>query len=379
MHSLAFTSLRALLVAIVALLAIASSAFADSATLTVKDAAGNSDPAAGVGRTFTVTGNSAVPARLFVKVRPAGGAPCAPSAYSDSGTVFDDFYNDNVNGNFSFNAVETWSGTGTYTFCFWIASGENTPATPISQVVTFRGLTGTISVAASPLTVSTGQDATVTLTGSSEGPAEVYAKIRPAGGAPCAPTYDGDSGDSVVSGVDVNGSFTVSETVRRSASGSYVICAWLSSSTLSAGPQSATLTVAGPCVVPALSLGVALPNVSSALAAAGCSVGKKSYAASTRAPRGTLIRLSRAAGTKLPAGTAIGVVLSSGRPCIVPSARVGMRLGTARARLRAAGCTPGKVLYSKSRRARNTVVRFAPRSGARLSPRAVVTILLARR
>src|ERR1700710_1494602 len=81
-RTLGFALLGATLLALVG----ASPALADSASITFTDAAGASDPAVGVGRTFTVTGNSAVSKNIYVLVRPAGGAPCAPSASSDAGT-----------------------------------------------------------------------------------------------------------------------------------------------------------------------------------------------------------------------------------------------------------------------------------------------------
>ncbi len=63
----------ALLGATLLALLAASPALADSASITFTDAAGTSHPAVGVGRTFSVTGNSAVSKRLYVLFRPAGG------------------------------------------------------------------------------------------------------------------------------------------------------------------------------------------------------------------------------------------------------------------------------------------------------------------
>ena len=58
---------------IVVLFATAQIAQADSATLTVTNTAGQSDPAAGLPRVFTVSGVAAVPEELFVLSRPTGG------------------------------------------------------------------------------------------------------------------------------------------------------------------------------------------------------------------------------------------------------------------------------------------------------------------
>jgi hypothetical protein len=86
-----------------------------------------------------------------------------------------------------------------------------------------------------------GKSATLTVTGASEAPMQAYAKIRAAGGAPCAPTYNADSGDSLLDGTDVNGAFSLTADVTRGDPGSYLICLWLASSSDDpapiAGPQ----------------------------------------------------------------------------------------------------------------------------------------------
>jgi hypothetical protein len=233
-----------------ALLIAAPAALADSANLTVTTTGGQSDPVAGVPRIFTVSGTAAVSEQLFVKYRPAGGAPCAPSAYTDSGDSGSLPWWDSVNGAFSVSNAVTWRTTGTTLFCIWLAPDGYTISAPISQVVTFRAPTGTISATLNPIAPRPGQQAQVTITGASEAPNEVFAKVRPAGGAPCAPTFDSDSGTSLVNYQDVNGAFTVQATTTQDAPGSYLICLWLASSSYDAspiaGPQPATFSVVQP-------------------------------------------------------------------------------------------------------------------------------------
>jgi beta-lactam-binding protein with PASTA domain len=133
-----------------------------------------------------------------------------------------------------------------------------------------------------------------------------------------------------------------------------------------------------PCVVPALASRTAFAEVGAQLTAAGCTVGPRRYGASRRYPRGALLRLSPRAGTALAPQAAVTVWLSSGAPCVVPRASGGLRLRPAQRKLRAAGCRFGPVRWVRSQRRRGTVVSFSPRSGARLAPRAAVTIRISR-
>jgi hypothetical protein len=237
----------------------ATQALADSASITVTNTAGQSDPAAGVPRVFTVSGTAAIPERVFVKFRAPGGAPCAPDAKEDSGETFYEYfgyspgpfaYDEGVEGSFQTQKVFTWKAPGTKVFCIWLAKDENTITTPIPQTITFRSPTGTIGATISPSTPTPGQQATITVTGSSEAPENVYATIRPAGGASCAPTYESDSGQSLIDEKSVNGSFSVQATTTQSAAGTYLICIWLASSRNDtspvAGPQPVTFMVGSP-------------------------------------------------------------------------------------------------------------------------------------
>ena len=376
---------RITLLATVVALWLAPTAFADTASLSITDAAGNSDPVVGIGRTFTVTGNTPTAKYLYVKYRSVGGAACAPSPGSDSGTYL--FYDEGpYNGNFVKSVVTTWhEPAGTYLFCMWLTNGGSSEgATPISQQVTFRNPTGTIAAAINPLSPLPNQRATLTLTGASEGTEVAYAKIRTAGGAPCAASSSADSGSTVISGTSVNGNYSVSGTISEPA-GTYLVCSWLAESssdpTPVAGPLATTFTVVAPppsCVVPRISRGSSLARATSALAAAHCGLGATRYASSTRAPSGTLVKLGTASGTKLPNGTPIAIVISTGRPCIVPRLTPGLRIGRAKAVLRAVNCTAGRVRHIRSHRAHGIVVRFNPPTGTRLGSGARVAIIVSR-
>jgi hypothetical protein len=240
------------LVVTIGLLAVPGQAFADSATISVTTTAGASDPAAGVARVFTLSGTSAVPSRVWVKYRAAGGAACAPSPFTDSGTKLSeyDYYGANVNGGFSIPRADTWSGAGTVVFCIWLSPQSDTVTTPFTQAITFRAPTGTITATLNPVIPRINQPAAITVTGASEAPASVFAKVRPNGGANCAATYDADSGAELLSGESVNGAFSLPATTTQSTAGSYLLCLWLARSSTDptpiAGPQRQLFDVAGP-------------------------------------------------------------------------------------------------------------------------------------
>lgn len=380
-------------ICVTALLALAftSPALADSASITFTDAAGQSDPVVGVGRTVTLSGSSSVSQRVYVRFRPVGGAPCAPSASSDSGSLsFDGFSGDTfsgatVNGNFTLQKTGTWTRPGAFQFCIYLAATESTATTPFTQNITFRSPGGAISATVSPITPLVDQPATLTVTGSSEAPSRVYAAIRAGGGAPCAVSFDADPGRSLINGTNVNGAFTLTATTTPTAAGNYLACLWIADSAADgspvAGPQPVMFTVVAPprpCVVPALARFVTLATYTGLLNAANCRLGVQRYTASKTYPRRAVIRATPAAGTILAPQGAVALLISSGKPCRVPRLFAATLVSTAKSRLRSAGCTPGSVRRVRSRRARGTVIAYLPRSGTRLKARAVVAMRVSR-
>lgn len=375
--------------ALVALLLFAAPAFAESATISVTNTSGQSDPAAYLPRVFTVSGTSSVEDGLYIKYRAPGGAPCAPTAASDSGQWFDGYEpyggRGDVNGSFSESDTLTWQKPGSWTFCIWLVHGDSeTIATPITQTIDFRSPTGTITASVSPLVPMTNQETTITVSGASEAPEHVYAKVRRTGGAPCAPTFDADSGDELIEGTAVNGSFSIQATTKQSTPGEYLICLWLASSREDtspiAGPQPETFTVTAPpppCVVPAFSARTALSTLEQLLVTSHCTTGQISYVTNASTPRDDVVSLSQTAGTTLGSGAAVNVTVSAGRPCIVPRIGPNLSLRVVEHRLAAAHCTVGKISYTPStRHRRGTVIKLTPGTHATLPAEAAVRILL---
>ncbi len=324
---------------VIVLVVVTGQALADSASISVTNTAGQSDPAAEMPRVVTVSGDTAAPERVFIKYRNPGGAPCASTA--DTGSWFenygdeDDWYETpEVNGSFSFSHAGTWGEAGTDVFCIWLAkTGETIVSAPITQTITFRSPTGTITATVNPLMPQPGQPATVTVTGASEAAENVYAKVRPAGGAPCAATYEADPGESLIEGANVNGSFGVQATTRQSTAGTYLICLWLTSSPTNtspvAGPQPETFTVGSPapppppplpppppppCVVPRFNSHMRLVTVEQRIRADHCGVGRVRYTRTRRFRRGAVIKLTPGPTARLGYGAHVGILVSSGRP-----------------------------------------------------------------
>ena len=377
------------LLAVVAVLVCSGTALADSASISVTNTAKESDPAAEVPRIFKVSVETKTKEGVYIKYRLPGGEPCAATANEDRGSWFENYgaYAESVpsvEGNHEFENANTWRTPGTYVFCIWLAnSGNEVVQTPITQTITFRSPRGTITATVNPATPKPGEKATITVTGDSEASEQVYAKLHAEGSIGCAPTYESETGESIIDGTSVNGAYSLQATTTQEKAGQYVVCLWLASSgsdtTPIAGPQPETFTVVAPpppCVVPTLASGAKLASVEASIRAADCTVGKISSVASTKVARGVVLSLNPASGTKLSAGAAVNIVESAGRPCVVPAVKSGSTLARVEHQLAAADCAVSiSHLHSRHVR-RGRVIGLASRPHTRLSPRAKVLVLV---
>src|SRR5438874_9047294 len=192
----------------------------------VLNAAGVEDPVEDVGRTFVFQGHTDTNLTLYVAYRPSGGAPCAPSYYSDSGTGFDEW--SDLNGDFRVETARVWPSSGSFLFCMWLAHYSSEVVTPYSRVLSFRLPTGSVSLSTNPAVLRPGVAGTISLTGTSEAPRSVYVKDRPAGGAACAPSPSSDSGEAPFwYGTEVNGAFSLAQTATFDHPGTYMFCVWI--------------------------------------------------------------------------------------------------------------------------------------------------------
>ena len=317
----AFTSV----VATVLALAGATPAAA-GVTVSFVDAAGVNDPVAEVGRTVTVSGAAAVSTKVYVRHRPVGGPPCAPSAAADPGKrgiewFAYSFYGERVYGDFTLQATGTWPDPGALQFCIWLADADTTPAVPIEQIVTFRPPRAFMSATITPSNPRVDEPATITIAGASEAPKGFYATIRRAGGAPCSVSYNADSGRGLVPGPGIDGAFTFITGTRQSAPGVYLICMWIADSGWDAapvaGPQALTFTVGAPpaakrCRVPRVTPGMRLAAARTRLRSAHCVPGRVRRVSSSRR-RGRVVGFTPGSGTVMQAGAVVGIRISRGR------------------------------------------------------------------
>jgi hypothetical protein len=307
-------SFGAALFALIGTLALAGVARADNASLSVTTTDGQVDPAADVPRVFTVSGATSAPTQLYVKYRAAGGSPCAPTAYSDSGDWLDGFVEQDVNGAFKIQRAFTWPSPGTVMFCVWIASRSSTVTNPITQVIDFRKAGGTISATLNPVVPRPGSSFSVQVTGTSEAPKRVFATFEHAG-TPCAPTYRSATGTGFIDSMDVNGAFSFAKMATAPSAGNHQLCLWLADSSDDlapvAGPQSIQFSVVAPprpCTVPSVARGaITLGTAKRRIAKRHCRVGTIRYV------RSRVVRLSPRGPRTLAPGSAVGIVVSAGR------------------------------------------------------------------
>lgn len=316
-------ALASALLLVVALTGSAA-AWASSATVMVTTSDGLSDPAAGVPRVFTVSGRADAPGRIYVAFRSPGGAGCAPSASSDSGHSVGSFYGSPVDGTFSFSEARTWAAPGPVVFCIWIARSDSAVAVPFTQTMTFRPPVGAIAAVVQPITPQLKQPVTITVYGQSETPAKAFVKIRGSGDA-CAASYDADVGKAVLSGVSVNGAFTLQGSTTQASAGAYRVCLWLAEWSGDLSPiarQEQWLYVLAPprpvgppppCLVPGVTHGIRLATMKRRIIANNCAVGKVRYLASRTVAARVIIRLSSRAGAKLQANSPVTIYVSTGR------------------------------------------------------------------
>lgn len=307
-----------LLATLAGLLLVTGVAQADSATLNITDATGKPDPASDLPRVLTVSGTVGAAQRIYVAYRATGGAPCAPSYDTDTGRGL--FSGENANGAFSFKTTYTFPSSGTFMFCIWIASSSGAAVTPITQTITLRAPTGTITATFSPVTPRPGKNFTVTVTGSSEAPKRVYAAVQSAATA-CAPTFESDTGTSLIDGQSVNGAFSVQATTSLPIAGQFVVCLWLADGSQDvspiAGPQPQPISIVAPpppCIVPNLKSSRLLATVQRRIRAAHCTLGTITFQRSTSVRKGRVIRLAPRSTTRLSNGASVKVIVSSGPP-----------------------------------------------------------------
>lgn len=195
------------------------------------------------------------------------------------------------------------------------------------------------------------------------------------------------SGESAYVGVGSapvsNGVATINFAMPSTAAGHSVTIEATSNGAGYVPGSSATQVVSVPapptCVVPAVGHAEQLAVEESALATDHCAVGQLLYMTSSNVPRGDVVRLEVDPGTKLAAGSPVGIVVSNGPTCVVPSVARNETLRAVEHAVLRANCTVGRVRYVRSRHhRRGMVVGLSPASNRRLSPQSHVQITVSR-
>lgn len=235
--------LVALIVVAAALIGAGTASAADSLQIAVETAT----PEQGVPVTLDFTGTADAidnygdgPA-LKAIARPAGGVPCQPSYDSDqaaAGGVNQGLFGDWPEvGPGSFDEPTTFNpkGAGPYLVCAWLEDYNDTVREgPISASFTARGpQVAELSVAlASPALPGVGYQ--INYTTQTDQQLSLYSIVKPAGGLPCASSYELEQEQNQAES-DVfddytsvfGGPTTTTATDTESTPGPYLVCTWI--------------------------------------------------------------------------------------------------------------------------------------------------------
>jgi hypothetical protein len=322
--------------------------------------------------------------RLYVK--PAGGEGCAANAQADHG---EGVLGESVTAETSpvrFSRNWTFQAAGMYKVCAWVTKGSEEVQAFAETTFTVRAPHLALSISVPP-SVQPQQTFQVSTTAQAETERPVWEYVMPNTGSGCPANADAASRASGASGVlgdwsVTGGPFTETKNESLSSPGSYLFCAYFeypsieSPPELSASAQMRVVPPPPPCVVPAFHPGAGLGSVEPSIVASSCSIGNISYAASSKVGRGGVLALSPAPGTKLGSGAPVSIVVSAGRPCIVPPIRAGSNLRNVEHLLAAANCR-AVVVHTHSRHVRRgRVVGLGSRAHSRLFPLTRVRVVV---
>jgi hypothetical protein len=321
-------------------------------------------------------------------VKPAGGAGCAANPSADSG--------EELFGNFISSATDpvtetknwTFEHAGSFLVCAWVTKNPNGLEVEAFMEATFVVRPPHLSLSINvPATVLPSQAFQIVTTATAETTRQVWEYVIPNTGVGCpanAGAADAAAGENEILGFwDVTGGpFSQSKNHDLETAGSYLVCAYFeypgreSPPELAASAQMTAVPPPPPCVVPAFHRGAKLASVEQGIRSASCSVGKVHYTASTSVGRGGVISLGAASGTKAANGAPVNIVVSAGRPCVIPSLRRGSSVDRAK-RLLAAGNCVAVIAHTHSRRVkRGKVVRLGAQAHSHLYPLSKVPIIV---
>ena len=286
--------------------------------------------------------------------------------------------------------------------------------------------TVTITDSAGQADPAAGIPRVVKVTGNADTNERVYVRYRATGGAPCAPSYDADSGTHVFSNEDVSGTFELRSTETFSAAGTYRFCIWIAEGpwvitspiaqevklrapTGSIGAtidpaaprprQSFTVTIAGASEVPLNAYASIHPagtqcaptfgsdNGEGLLSGDGVNGAFSTLKIASRPTAGAYVVclwLATSPWDTAPIATTmlpLSIAAPPRPPCVVPRlpANGQPTLNAVSSRLRKAHCRPGKKVRKRSSTVRKgRVIRLGTRPGTTLANNAAVSVVVSR-
>lgn len=372
-------------VTMLAAMILASSALAAP---TLELTRGSVEPVESIATQLGAVVNNGGNSYFTLHVEPTGGAGCGanPRADSGEGVLSTESITSETNPvkesrNWTFQAA------GGYRVCAWVTKDSSDEEVQAFAEATFVVRAPHLALAISiPPTVLPSQTFQIMTTATAETERQVWEFVMPNTGA-CPANADAAgraSGSLEILGYwnVIGGPLTETKNQYLTTPGNYLACAYFqypnreATPELSASAQMSVVPPPPPCVVPTFHRGAKLASVEQSVRAASCSVGKVRYTASRSVGRGGVIALSLATGTKLANGAPVNIVVSAGRPCVVPVVRSGSSLGRAK-RLLAAGNCRSVIVHTHSRRVhRGRVVRLGSRAHSRLFPLTRVPVVV---
>ena len=189
--------------------------------------------------TIVSSGSGNDGSNVYAEVRPAGGVACQPTYEADrtaAGNDSDVIYNNFVDtGPLAASGNYDPDAPGSYLVCAWIEPSDNTASTTASMVFAARGPQVPVLTVALPVTPRPAQAFSITYTTQTDQQLSLSSVIKPAGGAPCASSYElerqQDADNEAVTGLlgedSVYGGPTNTSATATEARGSYIVCTWI--------------------------------------------------------------------------------------------------------------------------------------------------------
>lgn len=228
------------------------------------------DPTEEVPVSVTLTWTSSVAPEVYAYAFPAGSLTACPATFAAAQAQGERIAGGDTYVQLAGTKTDSWrvSDPGSYLVCGYMQNGSvSLASTPSPLTVTFRAATGSIAIQA-PARVDPGSAAQVGLAVTSELRREVMLTYKPAGGRPCGATYalDEPGSETLISAnnsVYAQGTQrpTVTWNTNRDDNTTYLLCAYLQESSLSATAtavaQATVLVGPDPCLAARAALSAA--------------------------------------------------------------------------------------------------------------------------